>query len=440
FPQTFTIVLPSAANNQPLVQIRWLTRDVPTTPAGTGGRASFALEQVSVAGKSPQASFTISNNSVCNGASVSFTNTSVNSNTYEWQENNTTFSTSLSPNHILNTAGSRLISLIAEPGVCADTASHIITVADSVGTIGSISGKSTVCEGNLETYSISPVANATDYFWVLPSGWQGSSLTESINASINNNSGMISVFASNACNSTSTAELNVTVNPFPGITITASAMGICQGESVTLTASGADFYTWEPAGSMNPWVPYPQVTSTFKVIGVTMEGCVGSQSITIIVIPAPEPEITEDGLLLSATSHDDYQWYLNGAAISGATSQTHTATVNGDYTVEVTENNCFGASYPHTVTTVGILKQVERKISVYPNPNNGNFSINMGNEKALNISLFDITGRNVTGMAKISKADAFNIKNVNLQNLSPGVYWLKIEGNKTNKTEKIVLR
>jgi hypothetical protein len=64
-------------------------------------------------------------------------------------------------------------------------------------TPGSISGTATVCQGSTNTYSVNPVSGATSYTWTLPNGWAGSSVTESIQATVNS-SGTISVTANNS--------------------------------------------------------------------------------------------------------------------------------------------------------------------------------------------------------------------------------------------------
>jgi len=79
---------------------------------------------------------------------------------------------------------------------------------------GLISGTNQVCSGTTQTYSISPVSNATGYSWTLPSGWTGSSSSNSITA-IAGNSGIIRVAAVNSCGSGVAQVLNVSVDPMP---------------------------------------------------------------------------------------------------------------------------------------------------------------------------------------------------------------------------------
>ncbi|MCR6642314.1 MAG: T9SS type A sorting domain-containing protein [Sporocytophaga sp.] len=82
----------------------------------------------------------------------------------------------------------------------------------------------------------------------------------------------------------------VKVNPKPVITTTGPSGSICPGQPVTLTASGANQYTWSsPSGSnigSNSSVSVaPQVTSTFTVTGTNSFGCSSSKSVTVNVFP-----------------------------------------------------------------------------------------------------------------------------------------------------------
>jgi N-acetylneuraminic acid mutarotase len=76
---------------------------------------------------------------------------------------------------------------------------------------------------------------------------------------------------------------DVTVNPVPTITAATSATFMCVGETVTLSASGANTYTWS-TGSLLPIAPVsPSVSSTYTVTGMNGFGCSNIAVITISV-------------------------------------------------------------------------------------------------------------------------------------------------------------
>ncbi len=80
--------------------------------------------------------------------------------------------------------------------------------------------------------------------------------------------------------------------------------------------------------------------------------------------PAATPTVTAGGATTlctggsvtltaaSATTGATYQWFLNGTAITGATSATYTANTAGAYTVEATANGCPSAASTATAVTV----------------------------------------------------------------------------------------
>ena len=76
---------------------------------------------------------------------------------------------------------------------------------------GNISGATSVPSGSSQTYSIAAVSGATSYTWTLPSGWTGSSTSTSITTTVGTTGGTISVKANNACGSSATRTLSVTI-------------------------------------------------------------------------------------------------------------------------------------------------------------------------------------------------------------------------------------
>src|SRR5204863_412105 len=130
----------------------------------------------------------------------------------------------------------------------------------------------------------------------------------------------------------------------PTVTVSAPVTTICEGSFAILTASGAGTYAWMPgAMSGSGVIVSPTVTTTYTVTGTDATGCTSSATITITVNPRPVVTISGassycqgGSTMLSASAGASYQWFLNGAPVSGATSVTYSASAPGIYNVMVT--------------------------------------------------------------------------------------------------------
>ncbi len=124
------------------------------------------------------------------------------------------------------------------------------TVADQPGTI---TGNATACSGTSQTYSVTAVPGATGYIWSLPSGWTGSSTTNSITVTTGTTSGNVSITASNSCGNSTPRTFAVTLSTVPAQPGNVSGnTAVCSGTSQTYSVTavqGATSYTWTlPAG------------------------------------------------------------------------------------------------------------------------------------------------------------------------------------------------
>ena len=93
-----------------------------------------------------------------------------------------------------------------------------------------------------------------------------------------------------------------------------------------------------------------------------------------------------------------YQWLdcdNNNAIIVGETNPSFTATVNGNYAVELTENGCVDTSACVAVTSVSTIEHnFADNLQVYPNPTAGNFSIDLGAVyESVVVTITDVSGR-----------------------------------------------
>jgi hypothetical protein len=156
-----------------------------------------------------------------------------------------------------------------------------ITVNPIPGAAGTISGITSVCQGETQVYSVEPIAHASSYVWTLPDGATGQSTTNSITVSFGNDavSGDISVYGVNDCGHGVHSALAITVNMKP--------------PKPTITLIDKTLYSDAPVG--NQWYDLegaiagatdPQYTvtysSTYFVI-VTINGCSSDPSNSIEV-------------------------------------------------------------------------------------------------------------------------------------------------------------
>ena len=73
-------------------------------------------------------------------------------------------------------------------------------------------------------------------------------------------------------------------------------------------------------------------------------------------------------------------------------------------------------------------------VNVFPNPNQGTFSIQWKSEMFNTVELFDATGKRVLKHV-ILQQGFFN----ETEKLKPGIYWLKLSSEKSISTKKIIV-
>lgn len=283
-------------------------------------------------------------------------------------------------------------------------------------------GTDTVCPASIHTYSVPTVTGAVSYTWILPTGWSGSSATNTISVQTGTTTDTIRVAANYLCGTSDTIEKIITVYPIPTVTPN-GAVALCAGDSIILTASSGIAYQWllsgmEITGETNPDMTV-LASGSYSVVVTTANGCTDTSLITDITVnPLPVPVITANGSVLSTTiPYSSYQWNHNGSPITGATNATYTFTLHtGIYTVTVTDNNgCTGTSEPYTPpTSIYTVNGKEYHIKIYPNP--AYHSLFIDTDKDVHISLRSIDGRHIVN----HKA----VKTIDISSLSDGLYLL----------------
>ena len=191
-----------------------------------------------------------------------------------------------------------------------------------------------------------------------------------------------------------------------------------------------DFGNSETSDVQNPTYAYPAAgTYTVSLRATNSEGNDTETKTNYITVSIPEtPTISANGndLTASSATSGDYQWYLDGVAIPGATNSTHTAVEDGSYTVVLTDvNGCSEESDAEVISLTAVFDNaLSDAITVYPNPVRELLTINFSNTdiQGLSISLLDVAGKTLIKQEDVAR----QIITMDVSQLSAGVYLLKI--------------
>ena len=152
--------------------------------------------------------------------------------------------------------------------------------------------------------------------------------------------------------------------PNPAATIlTDGNTTVCQGTCVQLSAVQVTGLSWTlPDASTSTSATLSACISGYYVLNVTENGCVGSDSVLITIVPLPEqPVITLDGpsvicenefVTLVSSYATGNQWLINGNPILGETNNTISISLGGPYSVSYTNGLGCTVVSPVQVITV----------------------------------------------------------------------------------------
>lgn len=203
---------------------------------------------------------------------------------------------------------------------------------------------STVCVGSNITLNDLSTENPNSWNWQTPGANTATSSVKNPTISFPNPGNyVISLVSSNSVGISNTATLNVVVNPNPTLAVSSSSILMCGGMPTTLTATGANSYTWNTSQTGSQVVVTPTVTSTYTVLGKDNTGCIASTTLSQLVINNPNVTISStsqtacagQNTTLTANGASTYSWSTNQSISQIIISPSITST----YTLVGTDNN-----------------------------------------------------------------------------------------------------
>ncbi len=238
----------------------------------------------------------------------------------------------------------------------------------------------------------------------------------------------------------STCNFSVTVNASPTLTVASTNSTICAGQQVTLTASGANTYSWNTTATTSAVILSPTVTITYTVTGTALT-CTASKVFTQTVNPNPTINaITNTSLLcvgstasITASGANTYTWNTsaNGAIIAVSPTVTTTYTVNGTSTAGCNNLATITQSVSPCTGIKNIATGTAANVLVYPNPSKGIFVVDL--TSSAKVIVTDVVGKLVY-TSKLNEGK----QTINLTNLPNGIYILKAESNGAVNAVKLI--
>lgn len=293
-------------------------------------------QTITITENTPVINVVSSPTAICTGATATLTANGATS--YTWAPLGATGATITDA-----PASTTTYTVTGDNGSC--TGSQTISlVVNSNPTITASASSATICAGSSTTLTAS---GASTYTWN-PGALTGSNVAVSPTISTT-----YTVDGDNGLGCISTTTVDVFINPAPSISIVATPSILCAPGSVTLTASGANTYTWIPSATTGTtFTDNPSVTTTYSVIGEDVLGCTTTQTLTLsvgiptITIASPTAICIGSTATLTAGGALTYTWAPLGVT---GTSITDSPTVTTTYTVTGDNGGCIGTE---TITLV----------------------------------------------------------------------------------------
>ncbi len=251
---------------------------------------------------------------------------------------------------------------------------------------------------------------------------------------------------SNSCTSSSIDSINILQEPT--ISISGDSV-LCFGDTSVVSAIGGLNYFWSNGDTSNTTISLAFNSFFLSATGLDTNGCQNIDSIFITVNDLPQVNIIAPDTLCSdslttinvISSANQFLWNNNNTNAFIEIGPFN----NGDdptYFVTATDSNgCYNSD-----STVIIIENCEVSqthdlddmyIIIYPNPNNGIFTIELNNHlnEEINISFISSLGQ-IVNQQKFNS----NIINFNTPYLSSGIYSLIIKSNNESFVKKIIIQ
>lgn len=176
-------------------------------------------------------------------------------------------------------------------------------------------------------------------------------------------------------------------------------------------------------------------SGTFVDVLISESLCDSTVTTNLTVLPAIDVTVTVDGFLMTGGDPDvlttTFQWVLCDPyeEIDGAIDQSYLALASGDYAVIIMDGDCSDTSECVTLSDVGYIDLSNGYISLYPNPTEGTFTIELADfTSSVKIEILNTLGKVVYSNLLTSPKTMLDINE-----FADGIYLVRLtNAEKTN--------
>ena len=180
-------------------------------------------------------------------------------------------------------------------------------------------------------------------------------------------------------------------------------------------------------------------TATFNIVGGAVNGCDSLVTLDLTINNVSDLTTSVSGATITANNTAaTYQWLdcgNNNEIITGETFQLFTPTINGNYSVQLTENGCLDTSACLAITSVSVIENsFANMLMMYPNPTSGNFSIDLGaSYESSRVTITDVTGKLIYSRT-INQSKVINLS----IDVPKGIYVVEVEAGDKKSIVRLV--
>lgn len=317
--------------------------------------------------------FSASAVSLCDSGIVTFSNSSIidaPSSKFQWSFGDGGSDTSKTPTHQYTTPGWFDVKVTATtPLGCVDTLTKTAYIQVNNSPVASIISEDSLCMPATFNFSsqLQPdTSGIKTWSWTFGNGQTSSVQNPPAQVFPNDGSYTNTLYVEDNQGCSTTVSKTVVVHPLPPLQVSSDAT-ICRGDSVTISATGANTYTWTNVSNdlsctncPDP-IANPTLDKWFYVEGRSQYGCVANDSVYVRVIQPYKVSVTPisdsvcvgQGITLKASGAPLYSW-SPAAGLSSTSIANPFASPQASTTYTVTGSDSLGCFRDSATVTLKV--------------------------------------------------------------------------------------